>query len=327
MALVSIIIPVVRINNYINELVDKILSMSFKDYEILIFPDVHNGEEYKKTRIIPTGKMGPASKRDLAIKYAKGEILAFIDDDAYPEKNWLVNALKHFEDPNVFAVGGPAITPDEDNFWQKVSGAVFITKLGGGNPERYWPIDGVKEVDDWPSVNLFIRRDIFTKLGGFKSEFWPGEDTKLCLDIVKAGGKIVYDPEVIVYHHRRGSLINHLKQVGNYGLHRGYFIKKYPENSLRIKYFLPSLVVLFIAISMVCLFFNYRFKTVLLFGFVIYGLALLFGFFDICRKEKNILISFFSLFYIFFTHCWYGIRFLEGLLFRKKLISRLREIG
>lgn len=326
MLLVSIIIPVVKINDYIYESVNEILSMNFKDFEIIIFPDEYDGEKFEKTKIIPTGKIGPAKKRDLAIKYADGKILAFIDDDAYPDKNWLLNGVKHFENPNIYAVGGPAITPTSDTFWQRVSGAVFLSKVGGGNPERYWPIGQIREVDDWPSVNLLIRKDVFAKIGGFKSDFWPGEDTKLCLDIIKLGGKIIYDPSVVVYHHRRAGFVKHLKQVGNYGLHRGYFVKKYPENSLKLKYFIPSLFVLFIIASVLFLLFFEKLKLVFILGYVIYGSALLYALFDIYKKERNILISFFSLIYIFFTHCWYGIKFLEGFLFRKKLRSKLRKL-
>jgi cellulose synthase/poly-beta-1,6-N-acetylglucosamine synthase-like glycosyltransferase len=49
------------------------------------------------------------------VKYAKGEICAFIDSDARPEKNWLKNALPYLSDPEVVAVGGPGLTPPEDS--------------------------------------------------------------------------------------------------------------------------------------------------------------------------------------------------------------------
>ena len=322
---VSIIIPAVKINEYIWASMPHILDMTYNNFEVLIFSDEESNKVFEKTRIIPTGKMGPAEKRDLAIKYAKGKILAFIDDDAFPAPDWLEIAIRHFDDKNVFAVGGPAVTPANDSFWQRVSGAVFITKVGGGNPERYWPVGKIKEINDWPSVNLLIRKDIFIEVGGFKSQFWPGEDTKLCLDIVEAGGIIIYDPNVQVWHHRRTGFGKHLKQVGNYGLHRGFFVKKYPGNSLKLKYFIPSLFVFFVIISIVFSIFFRKYIKFISYGYIIYCCVLIYGFFDINRKERNLLVSFFAVFYICCTHLWYGMKFLQGLLLKNELISKLKN--
>jgi cellulose synthase/poly-beta-1,6-N-acetylglucosamine synthase-like glycosyltransferase len=320
----SIVIPVVEINDYIRESISRILAMNYKNFEILIFSDEESGEVFQKTRIIATGKIGPAEKRDLSIRYAKGKILAFLDDDAFPAPDWLTKAVGHFNDENVYAVGGPAITPKGDSFWQRVSGAVFITKVGGGNPERYWPVGSSHEVDDWPSVNLIIRKDIFAKVGGFKSKYWPGEDTILCMDIIEAGGKIIYDPDVIVCHHRRRGFIRHLKQIGSYGLHRGFFLKRYGGNSLKLKYFIPSLFFLYVLFITVFIGFGKPSGSLIFIFFSPYLIALAYGFLDICRKEKNIFISLFAIFYIVCSHLWYGIRFLQGFLFKRYLVSKLR---
>lgn len=322
---VSIVIPVKEVNDYIRESVPRILELDYKDYEILIFPDAKGNEEFEKTRIIPTGHVGPAEKRDLAVKYAEGEILAFLDDDAYPEKDWLEKAVRHFENPDVVAVGGPAVTPPHDSFWQKVSGAVFLSRLSGGSPERYWPAGKIKEVDDWPSVNLLVRKSDFEAVGGFDSAYWPGEDTKLCLDLVeKIGKKIIYDPDVRVYHHRRPGLKRHLRQVGSYGLHRGFFAKKYPRTSLKLNYFLPSFFFGFVLFGWICLFLPYPAKLAYPLAWIVYSAALLFSFCDIISKERNVMVALATLPYIFLTHVWYGFRFLKGLA-TKDLKSKLRK--
>ena len=360
---VDIIVPVKEINNYIYEAVPEILDLDYENFGIIIFPDTFDGDEYltkriqqtqnsasntqhstpvtqnsirktNKLRIISTGNIGPAQKRDLALKYSDADIFAFLDDDAYPRRDWLKNAVKHFENPDIAAVGGPAITPPNNSFYQRVSGAVFLSKISGGNPERYWPMGKVREVDDWPSVNLLVRRDIFEKIGGFNSAYWPGEDTKLCLDIIKMGKKIVYDPDVVAWHHRREGLKRHLRQIGRYGLHRGFFAKKFPETSRRLKYFIPSFFVIFLILaiplhSYFCAvkscFLLEIFDNLFFAGIAIYLISLGTAFCQINRKEKNIAISLVSLFYIFLTHIWYGIRFLQGFLFTKDLKSKLRS--
>jgi len=242
---VSVIIPVVAINGYIRESVPHLLRLDYPDFEIIILPNqasVTEQQEFTNPRIrlVPTVQSSPAYKRDLGAKEATGEILAFLDDDAYPVRAWLTAAVKHFRRSDVGAVGGPAITPDNDPLSARISGAVYTSLLGGGSYRyRYTPQGSIREVDDYPSVNLLVRRDLFQSIGGFNSAYWPGEDTKLCLDIISAGKKIIYDPAVVVYHHRRASLMKHLRQVSQYATHRGYFAKRFPATSLRLNYFIP----------------------------------------------------------------------------------------
>src|SRR3972149_4460525 len=136
MSSVSIIIPVKEVNDYIRESMPHILNMDYEDFEVLIFPDRPTGESFPKTRIIPTGDIGPAGKRGLALKHAKGAIFAFLDGDAYPRSDWLRNAVLHFRDQRVGAVGGPAVTPLNDSVWQRASGAVFSSWLASGGTAR-----------------------------------------------------------------------------------------------------------------------------------------------------------------------------------------------
>jgi len=323
----SFIIPVKIVNDYIREAVGKILEIKRSDYEILIYPDEANSETWPNARQIATGAVGPAAKRSLSIKDSQGEILIFIDDDAYPSPDFLDKLELDFIDQNISAVGGPALTPPNDSFWQKVSGAVFLSKLSGGFPERYASVGKKHFITDWPSVNLSVRKEAFARVGGFDCAYWPGEDTKLCLDLVeKLKGKILYDPELIVWHHRRSGLIRHLKQVANYGLHRGYFAKKYPQTSFKFKYFLPSLFVVFVLLGGIFSFFPGLILNFYVLGWMIYAAALLYSAREIHKYEKNILIVLNSLYYIFLTHLVYGARFIQGFFLTFNLRSKLRKV-
>jgi len=71
-----------------------------------------------------------------------------------------------------------------------------------------------------------------------------GEDTVLCLEIVKRGETILYNPHVLVYHHRRKLFAPHLRQVGRYALHRGFFVRRFPQTSFRLPYMMPSALLL-----------------------------------------------------------------------------------
>jgi len=314
----TIVIPVKEENDYLMENIEKCLELKYNNFEILVFPDKYFEYKNDKVKIIPTGDIGPAEKRDLSIKHARGEILAFLDDDAYPEKNWLNNSIDHFNNRDISVVCGPAITPESDTLIQKLSGEIYSSFIACGNTTfRYKQANKIFEVDDFPSVNFLIRKNDFKNIGGFDSTYWPGEDTKLCLEIINLGKKIVYDPNILVYHHRRKSFKRHLIQVFNYAYHRGYFVKKYPKNSLKLGYLIPSLFLLFIVIGSVFSVINMYFRYFYFFILILYIFLLVINFLIKFIENRNLKISFLLMPGIFLTHTCYGTGFIKGLLSRE----------
>jgi GT2 family glycosyltransferase len=322
----SIIIPIKELNDYLRETVPRIQSLRFTNWELLIVTNESQESEWgweSRIRLLSSGRVGPAEKRDLAAKCARGEYLVFLDDDSYPNENLLDQAKQAFL-LGAPALGGPAMTPPEDTFLQRTSGAVFSSLLTGGAPARYRPIGLIREMDDWPSVNLMIKRSVFLEIGGFDSPYWPGEDTFLCLKLLRSGRKITYVPEMIVWHHRREGLLRHARQVGAYGLHRGYFARHLPDNSRRAQYFLPSCITLLAFLSIVLIFFEFLFLTkIVLICWAIYLSAVLIGIVDVMRFN-GVWIGIFSIPYVIVTHLYYGYRFLRGFTMRGELVSKLR---
>ena len=317
--LVSIIIPVKEINDFIRqETIPALLGQTFKSFEIIVLPDKPTKEKFPKTRIIASfPKTGPADKRDLGAKEAKGEILAFLDDDSYPVGDWLEKAEAIFrESKRIAGVCGPTLTPPHNNVRQKASGYVWSTWLGSGGAGTYrGEIGRRREVDDYPTVNLLIRKDDFLKVGGFNCRYWPGEDTKLCLDLTQTlGKKIIYDPKVLVYHHRREVFGPHLKQISRYAIHRGHFARILPKTSLRLGYLMPTLFVLGLLGGPI--FFLFSFLTGLIYLFFVFfysGLLFATGL-SVFRKEENFKTAFLVMVAIFVTHVVYGFLFVKGFL-------------
>jgi len=327
---VSIIIPAKSVASYLRENIKACQAGSYRNFEIIVLVDKPPREKFPKTCFIATGSTGPAQKRDMGARQARGKILAFIDDDAYPTKYWLARIIKNFEDPKIGAVGGPGVTPRGVGWREEASGWVSASPLGSGEfMYRFLPL--VKRfVDDYPSMNLAVRRSDFEKAGGFDSNFWPGEDTKLCLDLVKKlGRKIVYEPQAVVYHHRRPLWIPHLRQHGNFGIHRGYFARILPETSARPVYFAPSALVLGLFFLTASFLFGLTgkensgfFETLHLvvgIGLLAYFLMLVLNGFWIAFRSKKVLQGLMSIPAVFITHAWYGIRFIQGFIFTKRL--------
>ncbi|MBR4604496.1 MAG: glycosyltransferase, partial [Kiritimatiellae bacterium] len=247
---VSVVIPCPNNSKMLQECIAALEAQTYTDFDIVVLPDEYFFPSLGSGRltVLPTGKVRPAEKRNIGIRETFGEIVAFIDDDAYPDVHWLEYAVKYFSDPTIGAVGGPGVTPPGDPFPARMGGRVYDNLLVSGNYRYRYKAGGIRrDVDDYPSCNLLVRRSLLEQFGGYRTDFWPGEDTLLCKDIIDSGKRIVYDPWVVVYHHRRPLFGAHLRQLGRYGFHRGYFVKRYPSNSLHFTYFVPSLFVAYLA--------------------------------------------------------------------------------
>lgn len=323
----SIIIPVKEQNSYLKKNIDKIIGLKTdKTFEILIIPNYEFKHNYnsKVVKIISSGKVGPARKRDLAAKIAKGDLLVFLDDDSFPEKDYLEVAYDIFEkNKNLVAAGGPGILPKDQNFFGKVLGSIFISKIAGGYPERYLSIKNKISfyTDDWPSVNMIIKKNFFEKIGGFDCNYWPGEDTILSLKILNNEKKILYAPNLIVNHYRRGDLFSHVKQISAYAKMRGYFVKKYKKNSLKLNYFIPSIFLIYLIFLLITSLFTYN--SFLMVPLYFYGFYLLIALLEISLKQK-LIFGLLSIPIIIITHIIYGFNFIKGLLTLKDPEPKLR---
>ena len=283
--LVSIVIACPNQSWMLDECLEAIGRQTYTNYEILVLDDER------------TGKVRPAEKRNQGIRESKGEIIAFIDDDAYPEEHWLERAVALFEDAAVGAVGGPAVTPPGDDGLVRLGGEVYDNILVSGNYRYRYHAGGTRmDVDDYPSCNLLVRKTILEKIGGYRTDFWPGEDTLLCKDIIDSPARIIYEPSVLVYHHRRALFAPHLRQLGRYAFHRGYFVKRFPSNSLKLSYFIPTAFVLGLLVPP-------------LWPFYLVYLAIVL----ITTYRKGVRDWAYVAAGVILSHAWYGLRFAQGL--------------
>jgi glycosyltransferase involved in cell wall biosynthesis len=315
----SVVIACPNSSWMLDECIEALRRQTWSDFEVIILPDGEESLDEKlrglDAKVIPTGKVRPAEKRNAGIAAATGEVVAFIDDDAYPQPGWLEEALKYFSEPSIGGLGGPAVTPGNDAYLAKIGGRVYENVFVSGTYRYRYRAGGVRrDIDDCPSCNLFVRKSVLDKIGGYRTDFWPGEDTLLCKDIVDAGYRIVYDPWVTVYHHRRAVFGAHLRQLGRYAFHRGYFVKRFPSNSARLSYFVPSAFVAYIALLAVTAaacasgFVHPTVLAVAALPAAVYALVTVVGSFS-----PNPVTWILTWAGIVATHVTYGIRFLSGL--------------
>lgn len=288
--LVSIVIPCPEESDVLKECLAAISKQTYKNHEVIVLPDSR------------TGKVSPAKKRNQGIKEAKGEIVAFIDDDAYPEEHWLEYAVKYFGEAKIGAVGGPGVTPPKDKYLARISGRIYENIFVSGGFRYRYVAGGVRrDVDDYPSCNLLVRKSLLEKNGGFRTDYSFGEDTLLCKDIIDSGFRIVYDPWALVYHHRRDSILAHFRQLSRWAFHRGYFVKNYPSNSLKLSYFVPTVFVV-----------GFFLLPLLWPLYAIYGILIM-----MTTIAINPLTWVLTALGVVLTHMTYGVHFARGLLARR----------
>lgn len=309
---ISIIIPLYKENDYFHEAVRECLSLDYPNFEILVGTDNKSKVKFKdrRVKIFKTGKdiTGPGEKRDLGISKAEGEFIAFLDDDSYPEKDWLAEAVRIMRKTKVSAVCGPGLTPPADSFSKKITGAILGNPLGSGPYYYRFEKGSPRFVDDYPAYNLIVRKDALLKIGGFATKFYGGEDTTLCLKLINAGEKIYYHPDIVVYHHRRRFPFEYARQVGNVGLHRGYFVKKYPQTSFRFSYFAPTIFTLGLPLLVMFSIWSNRWRGLLLLAAIYYISLFLYG-----LRNNPLAISLFLPVAIVVNYLAYGTKFISGL--------------
>ncbi len=298
----SIIIPIRKENSYLQETIIALKKQTIKNFEILVITDK------------VSGSANPSEKRNLGAKKAKGDYLVFFDDDSFPSKNYFKQAQKLVtKHPNYASFCGPCLTPPKDNLYQQSSGLVWSSFLGSGGAGVYRnSIKPSRFVEDYPSVNLIVKKTDFFKAGSFDNQYWPGEDTVLCLNLTKKFNlKIYYHPSLVVFHHRRSVIMPHLQQITRYAIQRGFFAKKFPETSFKIGYLLPSFFVFYLLLLILnILIFN---NILLYIPLYIYLSILLITLVIFLIKKNKLLPSLLATLTIPITHIYYGILFLYGL--------------
>jgi cellulose synthase/poly-beta-1,6-N-acetylglucosamine synthase-like glycosyltransferase len=178
-----------------------------------------------------------------------------------------------------------------------------------GSISSRYKAERVYESDDIHSCNFIARKTVLKEVCGWNERYWPGEDTLICLAIKRLGKKLVEASDVIVYHHRRPLFAPHLKQVSRFGSHRGFFARKFPENSFKLTYFVPSFFVLFLFAGVFASFIYSFFLNILLLVVATYlVLGIIAVLFEV--KEAKLFLSVWL--GVMATHVVYGLAFLSG---------------
>jgi len=202
--------------------------LKYPKFEVIVVNDGSNDHtaeivrEYDGIHLISTVNCGLSSARNTGMHKAKGEIISYIDDDAYPEEHWLHYLAYAFANSSHAAIGGPSSIPDEDG-----PIAICVANAPGG-PTHVLETDELAE--HIPGCNLSVRKQVLLEIGGFDTMYrTAGDDVDVCWRIQEAGYTIGFHPSALVWHHRRNSFKAYWKQQKGYGKAEALLEAKWPE--------------------------------------------------------------------------------------------------
>src|SRR5919108_2795226 len=222
----SVIVPSYERPQSLAKLLDVLGGQVFGDFEVIVVDQSATPYELSALRCnfaiqyIHTNEKGAVKARNLGIKHARGQIIAFTDDDCEPDAQWLANAYKYFNDPQVVRVEGRIESDEHDEDQYRIVQNLEVNGLG------------------FKTANLFLRKHIVEKVGGFDERFDNPhfrEDTDLAWRAL-ADGEIPFADDVRVLHpaHPRDVQRESGEERAKFFVHDPLLFHKHPERYVQL---------------------------------------------------------------------------------------------
>jgi glycosyltransferase involved in cell wall biosynthesis len=224
---ISVVICAYNAEPTIKECLDSALGLDYPDYEVIVVDDGSTDAtgdlaEGCPVRVIHTENRGLSSARNTGCDAASGEIIAYLDSDAYPDPHWLQYLANTFLTTDIVGVGGPNLPPPGDG------GIAECVAAAPGGPTHVLISDLVAE--HIPGCNMAFRAAALREIGGFDPRFRAaGDDVDVCWRLQDRGWTLGFCPAALVWHHRRNSVRVYWRQQRGYGRAEALLEDKWPE--------------------------------------------------------------------------------------------------
>jgi glycosyltransferase involved in cell wall biosynthesis len=183
-------------------------------------------KETDQVKVYSSGGRGLSKARNFGVNHAEGDIVAFIDDDAVAEKDWIKKIIDNLQNEDIVGIGGK-ISPQWENnrpswFPEEIDWTVGCTYKGLPEERHY--------IRNPIGCNMAFRKEVIREAGLFEEEIGRmgkvllgSEETDLSLRILEKHSEfnILYDPNMVV-HHKVPTTRTTLRYVLRRAFYEGY---------------------------------------------------------------------------------------------------------
>jgi len=188
--LVTIIVITRNHGEYLKGCLQCLLGQSYNNYEILVVDDESTDNTPEVVNSFPDGniryfrndkRLNVALSRNFGIEKSAGKFIFFTDADCLPNRHWVAEGMRCFDDSNVIGVEGITL-PEHQNVGAEYH---FVENVTGGQ---------------YQTCNVAYRRNVLQKIGGFNSKFeYAYEDVELAIRAMKEG-TVPFCKDMLVFH-------------------------------------------------------------------------------------------------------------------------------
>jgi glycosyltransferase involved in cell wall biosynthesis len=213
---ISIVVCAYNASETLDECLHHVCALDYPDLEIIVVDDGSTDDTAEIARGHPRVKLveiehaGLSVARNEGLRRARGELVAYLDSDAYPTPEWPYYLALGLDGRTVGGVGGPNVPPICD-----CSSAQQVARAPGG-PVHVLVADN--RAEHVPGCNMAFWKQVLEEVGGFDPVYTAaGDDVDLCWKVGERGWEIGFHPAALVWHHARPGIRRYLRQQRTYG--------------------------------------------------------------------------------------------------------------
>jgi glycosyltransferase involved in cell wall biosynthesis len=223
----SVVVCAYNAGDTLDECLRHACALDYPDLEIIVVDDGSTDDtaeiarRHPRARLVTIEHAGLSVARNAGLDAATGDLIAYLDADAYPSPEWPYYLALGLDSPTVGGVGGPNLPPLDD-----APGAHRVARAPGGPVHVLLTDDRAEHV---PGCNMAFWKGALEEAGGFDPIYTSaGDDVDLCWKVLERW-EIGFHPAALVWHHRRSGLRTYLRQQRGYGRAEALVEARHPD--------------------------------------------------------------------------------------------------